>query len=127
MRTRETAVLLGLLLGAAAPALADAPLTIHEQDLYQYWRPDDGPALGIRQARIKGFCERAQVQASYVIDRNGFTRDVEVANVIGMNPFYEQYVRNSIIRTHFTPAPDNDDRQPVQLKEIYRFECPPRI
>lgn len=127
MKKGETAVLLSLVLVAAAPALADAPLAIQEEDLYQYWRPQSGAALGTRQAQIKGFCERARVMASYTIDKDGFTRDVEIIGATGMNPFYEQYVRNDIVRSRFTPAPANEDRQPVQLTETYRFECPPGI
>lgn len=87
-------------------------------------RRQPGP---VKQARIKGFCERSAVQVSYVVGTDGFTHDVEIVKSLPSNPFYEQYVRSSVSRTRFNAAPDNQERRPVQLTETYRFECPPRI
>jgi hypothetical protein len=110
---------------AAALVAWQTPLTISEQELYRYWRPVDGPAP-VTQARIKGFCERSAVQISYVIGSDGFTRNVKIVRSFPSNPFYEQYVRSSVSHARFIPSADNQERNPVQLTETYRFECPAR-
>lgn len=124
--TKNNPGVLAALLAAscASAAVSEAPpVRIDERDLHRYWRPASG-YQPVQQARVKGLCERSKVQVSYLIDDTGLTSGVKVLDSTPMNPFYEQHVRSLVTAARFTPAPDNDERQAVQLTETYEFECP---